>query len=363
MGVLCALLFVDVLVAAAAEDAGKLSAKCAVGNQKACEILRTVVWKLTDQPLLAKIAEETRDPNVRKDVFNRLSDQALLAKIAVEAEDSDVRHFAFNKLTDQSLLAKLAVDDKHVYAFDLQKAAIGKLDQSALWEVAVTSKYGYVRKAAVERLNDQNMLEQIAVRDKDVDVRKTAVGKLTDQKILAMLAVEGKNSDVRIAVLGKLSDQALLTKIAAEDADTNIRKAAVGKLIDQTLLAKIAVEDKDRAVRFTAIVAMDGSNPALTKMAGLGRSLTEDVIQSIARINLAIHERCIRKRFPRIELDVSVSNVSVWYGQRFPYGDVSVPGESISVVVSQAGKTLAKKNYSSFPVSWTQRRYMERSCS
>jgi hypothetical protein len=94
---------------------------------------------------------------------------------------------------------------------------------------------------------------------------------------------------------------------------------------------------------------MDGSNPALTKMAGLGRSLTEDVIQSIARINLAIHERCIRKRFPRIELDVSVSNVSVWYGQRFPYGDVSVPGESISVVVSQAGKTLAKKNYSSFP--------------
>ncbi len=77
----------------------------------------------------------------------------LLAKIAVEDEDYDVRRAATWKLTDQALLAKVAVESKDD---------------------------GGVRWVAVEKLTDQALLAKIAVEDEDYDVRRAAVEKLTD---------------------------------------------------------------------------------------------------------------------------------------------------------------------------------------
>ena len=275
----CALLFTNILVAANVKDVDGLIGKCAHGDRKACGKLTAAVRELTDQALLAKVAVESKDPVVRGAAVRKLTGQALLAKIALEDEAPDVRGAAVGKLTNQALLAKIAVE----------------------------SKDPVVRGAAVEKLTDQAV------------VRGAAVGKLTYQALLA-----------KIAAIGKLTDQALLAKIALDDEDPVVRGAAAGKLTDQAVLAKIAVESEDPVIRTKAIAAMDGSNPALRRLAGLGglslsgRACSGDSCitgTSIAHIKLAIQEPRIRSRLPGIVFAASVSAESRSYSGGGQVGD------------------------------------------
>ena len=179
VSVCCALLFTNILVAANAKDIEGLIGKCANGDEKACRKLETVVRKLTDQALLAKIAVESRDADVRRAAVRKLTDQALLAKIAVEDTDHpDVRITAIEKLTDHALLAKIAIKDE---------------DSS-------------VRSAAIEKLTDQALLADLAVEDTDLDVRSTAVSKLTDQALLAKIAVEAEDPVIRAEAIAELDE-------------------------------------------------------------------------------------------------------------------------------------------------------------
>ena len=170
------------------------------------------VQKLADQALLAKIAVQDQDSEVRLAAVEKLTDQAVLVKIAVEDKESDVRRTAVEKLTDQAVLAKIAVEDKGIF----------------------------VRRAAVEKLTGQAVLAKIAVQDQDSEVRLAAVEKLTDQTLLTKIAVEDKNSIVRSAAVEKLIDQAVLTKFAIEEKDLIVRRVAIVKITDQSLLSKIA---------------------------------------------------------------------------------------------------------------------------
>jgi hypothetical protein len=56
------------------------------------------VYKLTDQALLAKIAAEDRDSDVREAAVRELTDQVPLAKIAAEDKCGYVRQAAQNRL-------------------------------------------------------------------------------------------------------------------------------------------------------------------------------------------------------------------------------------------------------------------------
>jgi hypothetical protein len=382
VSVSCALLFTNILVAADAGDIERLAGKCSNGDQKACKNLKAAVGELTDQALLAKIAVESKYMNVRWVAVEKLNDPALLARIAVGDKDWSVRESAIHKLTDaigkltdQAVLAKFAVEGGDAA---VRGAAVEKLtDQAALAKVAVESQDAAVRSAAVEKLNDPALLARIAVGDKDWHVRLSAIhkltdaiGKLTDQAALAKFASEGGDAAVRGAAVGKLTDQAALAKIAVESQDAAVRSAAVKKLTDQAalakiaekeevsfvrgaavekltdqaLLAKIAEKKEDRFVRAKAIAAMDGSNPALERLAAKAGDLNQDLISSIARIKLAIQEQRIRNRLPRIVFAVRVSAVTQAYTMAYLYG------ESVSFVLSQDGATLAEKHWSTvFP--------------
>ena len=401
------LFFTNTLRATTADELSVLSGKCANGDENACKELYAAVEKLTDQALLAKIAFNEQNPDVRQAAVYKLTDQALLtkiaegdnneyvrsaavinltdqavlARIAIEANDFgfDVRE-AFLHLTDQALLARIAVEARNA---DVRVNAVKDLtDQALLAKIAVEAKNADVRATAVQDLTNQALLAKIAVEDNSTSVRATAVYKLTDQALLAKFAVEDKSSDVRVTAVEKLTDQMLLAKVAVEarDPDTSkaaieklteqtplakvavaaihadARRAAVVKLTNQTLLAKIAVEDKDPITRSLAIAAMDGSNPALKSHAELGESSlgrTPSQVayrgraeRSIARIKLAIQEPRIRSRFPGIVSAISVDVVSQSYT-----GNKHAEGESISVILSQAGDTLAMKDWSTdFPM-------------
>jgi hypothetical protein len=89
----------------------------------------------------------------------KLADQTLLAKIAVDDKDQDIRKAAVEKLTDQPLLAKIAIDDKDQ---DIRKAAVRKLtDQVALAKVVTDERDQDIRYAAAGRITDADFLERI----------------------------------------------------------------------------------------------------------------------------------------------------------------------------------------------------------
>ena len=100
-------------------------------------------------------------PRERIQAVQSASDQALLAKIAVEDKDSNVRKAAVEKLTDQTVLAKIVAENKDCWA--VCQAAVGRLtDQALLMKLAVESTQLGVGEAAVCKLSDQDMLVKIA---------------------------------------------------------------------------------------------------------------------------------------------------------------------------------------------------------
>ncbi|MDM8522209.1 HEAT repeat domain-containing protein [Desulfococcaceae bacterium HSG8] len=116
---------------------------------------------LTDQNVLADIAENDSDPDVRQVAAEKLTDQKLLADIAQNDSDPDVRQVAAEKLTDQKVLADIAQNDS---------------DPD-------------VRKAAAEKVTDQNLLADIAENASDPDIRKAAAEKTG--RPIALLTARG----------------------------------------------------------------------------------------------------------------------------------------------------------------------------
>lgn len=171
---------------------------------------------------------DSRDPALRSRAVEKLTDQSMLARVAVQDADVDVRRIATGKLTDQPVLARIAVEDKDV---EVRHEAISKLtDQSALAQIASEAKDADTRKAAVGRLRDQAVLVRIGLQDSDAGVRRMAVGKMTDQVSLAKVAVEDAAGDVRRTAIGMLTNQPVLARIAVETRDSDIRKMAIRQL-------------------------------------------------------------------------------------------------------------------------------------
>jgi hypothetical protein len=69
---------------------------------------------------------DSGEPSARIHAVRDLTDHAVLAKIAVEDKDADVRRAAVERLTDQAALAKVAVGDKDK---SIRRAAKDRLDK------------------------------------------------------------------------------------------------------------------------------------------------------------------------------------------------------------------------------------------
>ncbi len=125
-----------------------------------------VIYKQSDQELLAWIAKNEEDWLLRADAARKLTDQAMLAEIARNASDAAVRMAAIGKLTDQAVLAEIAVD--------CRDARVARLDP-------LGAGLPRVRKAALDRLTDQAVLARVAANKEEFDeVRLVACLKLDD---------------------------------------------------------------------------------------------------------------------------------------------------------------------------------------
>ncbi len=72
--------------------------------------VRAAVEKLTDQSLLAKIAVDDSDANVRSTAVGRLTDPALMAKVSAANSGSTVEEADVGKLSDNAARLKRTFD-------------------------------------------------------------------------------------------------------------------------------------------------------------------------------------------------------------------------------------------------------------
>jgi len=167
-----------------------------------------------------------------------ISAASILAKVARDAKESDVRWAAINRMTNSDVLMKVA-------------------RQNNGWD-------GYLNAAAVERLNDQAALFQLACDATNWPglwtVRNHATSKLTDQKALAMVACEEHEPQIcRTAVRG-LTNQDLLVKVLLHGGDFwAVRKQSFNKL-DLVHLTSLVTETKDPAQVIAARIKLGELN-------------------------------------------------------------------------------------------------------
>lgn len=232
---------------------------------------RAAGGKVTEQALLARIAMEAEDNELREDAVATLTDQVLLAKIAQEDKNGSVRAAAVRKLTDQVLLARIALEDEYGW---VRAVAVSKLtDQAVLAKIAVEARPGLmgvsedgieiswgtgdlnsdVRAAAMARLTNQALLARIAMEDEFPEAREAAVANLTDQNLLAKIALEDEDLRVCVAAIGRMTDQALLSQWAKKDSRAAIRQAVVKCIADDVFLIERLSEEPSATVRASII--------------------------------------------------------------------------------------------------------------
>lgn len=184
------------------------------------------------------------DPRERKKAVLELENQNIIADMAKNDEDPNVRKTAVKKLelNYKNILEEISKNDKERA---VQKAAKNRLKELELEKI--------------NELNDQDALAEIAKNEKDGEIRKAAVCRLEDQNTLAWIVKNEKNSNVRLEAVRNLRNQELLIEIAKNDENPKVRGEAVYQLKDQEAIAWVAKNEKDLEVRRETITKLDPS--------------------------------------------------------------------------------------------------------
>ncbi len=191
---------VRVRVAAKLQDQ-TLLAKIAMEAQDASDrnsyrIRSMAVYELTDQGLLAKIAMDvkyTKDIEMMRigmQAAEKITNEVRLAEMGMWVRPEWTR-----KVTDQALLARLARESVNG---EVRDAALEKLTRpDLLASLAISAPDDYIRHDAMDKLRQQKWLEQVAVEATDSEIRATAVGCLTNLELLAKIAVSDQREAIR----------------------------------------------------------------------------------------------------------------------------------------------------------------------
>lgn len=218
------------------------------------EVRLKAVMKLSDQTLLARFAADA-NKGIRQGAVNALTDQAVLAKLARTDSDFGVRYDAAKKLTDQAELTAVATSDQDAR---VRKAAVERLSEGAvLAKIAKTDPESATALAAAERIKDDAFLVEVATGAGHEAVRVLAVSRIDNQSVLADIARKDQALGVRNRAADKLTNQGVLADIARKDASPQVRNTAIVRLNDQSVLAQIGRADRDWNVRLNAVKKLE----------------------------------------------------------------------------------------------------------
>ena len=206
-----------------------------------CATFRILALKnITDQNILADIALNDNNKNVRLAAVRRITDQNILKNIVLKTANMSVRDVALNKITDQNILYEIAVNTTSI---SLSLSAVRKItDQNMLKNIVLETKYRLLSDIVLNKITDQNILYEIAVNTTSIDLSLSAVRKITDQNMLKNIVLKTKYRVVRDIALNKITDQSILSEIALKTTDISLALSVIKKITDQELLIKIALE-------------------------------------------------------------------------------------------------------------------------
>lgn len=235
-----------------------LLSRLSLGNED-FGVRLAALTNLTDQATLAKLAAGDGAPVIRKIATSKLFDQELLAKLASSEARSDygVLLTSLQNLTNQTVLARLA--DEAKVGFVRDSALRNLTDTSLLASLAIRGKEPELRSAAVRRLSDQSVLGKVAT-DGPCDAREAAALRLLDQSLLVRIALTDAVWQVRKAAFTRLTNRTGLQKVITDSPDACIRKVASLELDGASTLLEFVQETTERDLRKLAFAKVGPSS-------------------------------------------------------------------------------------------------------
>jgi len=194
--------------------------------------VQVAAYQLRDERLLAALAREDDDPELRFATVQNVTDRRLLIEIIRHDGDWSVRSAALARIPEPAFLAEVALRDPK----PLLRAGVGEKidDQATLLQVARHDVDPHPRSVAVQRLQDRGAQAEIARSDVDASVRRAAVLCIEDQKVLAQIAIGDSDPEVRWAALIRIEPGPWLRHALSrsESAEARLWAAASGILAE-----------------------------------------------------------------------------------------------------------------------------------
>jgi hypothetical protein len=222
---------------------------------------------LTDQSILASIAQTDDDENVRMAAVQLLTDQSALANIAATARKKEglaatrLRTVAIERLTSQTLLATIAMTSKS-YLRECGEAAVRTLDdQGLLVDVAHNAEEWKTCFLAAKKVVDQSLVQEVyafVLTDPHCQhwngwnsFQEEAWERLVDQHVLADIAKSAGNYTFNRGklYLSKITDQTILADIAQNASHEAVSITALRKLESREIADEIARTSRFNEVR------------------------------------------------------------------------------------------------------------------
>ncbi len=169
------------------------------------------------------------EENKVNELVEKISNQRVLANIAQNAKDEQIRKVIIEQITDQKILLKLALNTEYE---NVRKASLEKITDQTLVDAAKNHRNYWTRKMAIENLNAdkwENLFIYLAKNDEDEFIRIKAIEKLNSDKWQDVLIDIAKNDElhgVRSAAVGKITDFRVLYDIARNDEHGFVKKDA-----------------------------------------------------------------------------------------------------------------------------------------
>jgi hypothetical protein len=221
---------------------------------------------IREKATLARLAKESRAPEVRTYVVESLDDQETIGWVALHDPDYGTRQAAIRRAEDQVVLRRVATSTEPLLpslpaeSEALQAEAASRLkDQRVLADLAVRERRETICFAAIDALTDQDLLLKVAREatrrhkgDAAQRVVQRVAGRLSDPAAQRSFLRTQPDVLARVNAASRVTDPGLAAEVATTDVAPNVRRMAVTKLADQDLLLRIAQSDADPFVRVEA---------------------------------------------------------------------------------------------------------------
>jgi len=195
---------------------------------------------IRDPRTLARLASTHPQSAVRDAALAR-ADPGLLREALLREVDDSTLQVAVRRTTDTELLAALAPS----FPAWARQAAMKRLPQATLAEIAGANPSLATRLAAVEALEDEAALGALARSDAPRRVRRAAIERTSSQSVLAEIVRTETDADLRTAAAERISGKAVLLGLMRGETDPLVRAALVARLKDARRLVEIAMDDEE----------------------------------------------------------------------------------------------------------------------